>query len=309
MPYWGRYHWVLQTWLQLREEGWPVELVRQLPEDGIVISHVDCFDYGLGLSPRRFVVALLVDREVPSPCAGIHVTHNPVQALPFGMRHRYIPPWPQVSLIPRAASRGRRFDTVGFFGYPNNLHPDLASSRFRRRLGSLGLDLVTPHPGDWNDFSHIDAVVAIRNFGHDEQHLNKPSLKLFNAWLANVPAVLGYEAAYRAEGLPGQGYLEATSENDAYAALARLAEQPRLRDSIVKTGASLVRTFSETATRQRWFRFIDAELVPAYAHWTSSVSTRFKHRIATAGKERLLWRMPGRFAQKRSPARHGPGST
>jgi hypothetical protein len=302
-PFWGRYHWVLQTCLYLQQSGCPVELVRELPDDGIVISHVECFDYGLKPSSRRLVVALLVDSDVPNPGASLHVTHNPVQGLRLGMPYRYMPPWPQVSLQPRAASREQRFETVGFFGYPYNLHPDLASDHFQQRLQGLGLRLVMPAPARWHDFAQIDTVLAIRNFGRSASHLNKPSLKLINAWLAGVPAVLGHESAFRAEGRPGQGYLEATNEDEAYAALARLAESPALRRSLVDTGMEMARGFSVDLTRQRWVHLIDDELVPAYRQWLGSPARRLRAHGAALVKERLLWRMAGRFLERQA----GPG--
>ena len=232
-PFMGRYHWVLQTYLQLREVSANVYVVRELPTDGIVISHVECLDYGQRPSPKMLLVSLLVDKDIPLPHASLHVTHNPVQRLPLMLRQHYIPPWPQIGLVPRSAARGRRFENVAFVGYPENLHRDLASEKFARSLADLGLCLVIPAPADWHDFSEIDVVLAVRNFGCADLHLNKPALKLYNAWLAQVPAVLGFESAYRREGQPGVDYLEATSADDILVALRRLADEPGLRDRII----------------------------------------------------------------------------
>ncbi|HEY8711018.1 MAG TPA: hypothetical protein VIM34_23825, partial [Burkholderiaceae bacterium] len=45
-PYWGRYHWVLQTYLYLKQAGLSVVLTNNMPSHGIIITHMDCVEYG-----------------------------------------------------------------------------------------------------------------------------------------------------------------------------------------------------------------------------------------------------------------------
>ena len=45
-PYWGRYHWVLQSYLYLKAAGLPVTLCNEIPARGVIITHFDCVDYG-----------------------------------------------------------------------------------------------------------------------------------------------------------------------------------------------------------------------------------------------------------------------
>jgi hypothetical protein len=296
-PFLGRYHWVLQTCLQLREAGMDARLVRTLPEEGVVFSHVECLDYGIRPTARTMFVPMLVDKDVPLPHGAIHVTHNPRQRLPLGLRQHYIPPWPQIGLVPRSAARGDRFETVAFIGYPGNLHPALADDDFAARLATLHLRLVIPPPHAWHDFSEIDGVLAVRTFGRAERHLNKPALKLYNAWAAGVPAVLGFETAYRSDGRPGVDYLEATDADEVFQCLMHLATEPLLRAGIVGAGREAMQARSEARLRTLWLQFIEGSVLPLYRNRIHDPLNRAAFQMAGAVRERLLWRRPAWFGE------------
>lgn len=299
--YWGRYHWVLQTYLYLRQGGLPVHLCNQLPQAGIIVTHLDCVAYDFRPGSGQTLVVLLVDRETPHPHAHLHITHNPVQGLPFGMAHRYMPPWPQVGLIPRDSGRGDSFTRIGYFGYDNNLDPAFAAAEFQAQMAELGLQFHIPPPSAWHDFSTVDAVVAIRKFGRDDPFLNKPSLKLFNAWLADVPAVLGHETAYRHDGKPGVDYLEATTPADVLSALRNLKLDVAQRHAMVAQGRLAVEPYKPASTVARWGRLIDAVLRPLDQAYAPPSTRRALKAITGPVLERLLWRQAGRFPRRPSP--------
>ena len=294
-PYWGRYHWVLQTFLYLKEAGARVELVNTMPPAGVIVTHVDCVEYGFRPTVQQFFVALLVDREIAHPRADMHVLHNPAQRLHLGLKHQYMPPWPQIGLKPRDASRGDRFEVLGYFGYPNNLHPSLSEPSFLKQIEALGLRMFVPPAAEWHDFSGVDCILALRNLGRSHAHLNKPSLKLLNAWLAGVPAVLGYELAYRAEGLPGVGYLEATSAQEVIDALQLLRSDVQQRRSLVQHGQRAVQAFSVAGTTARWLDLLAKAGVAAQAKAAGGPGQRLQQALVGSVRERLLWRRPGWF--------------
>ncbi|MFL6696768.1 MAG: glycosyltransferase [Vitreoscilla sp.] len=294
-PYWGRYHWVLQSYLYLKAAGFPVTLCNEMPSQGVIITHFDCVDYGFRPSPEQILIVLLVDREVPHPRARLHVLHNPLQRLPLGLRHAYMPPWPQVGLVPRDEARADRFETVGYFGYEHNLHSDIVAPAFQEVMHQLGLRLVVPPPSNWHDFSNIDCIVAIRNFGRDVPHFNKPSLKLFNAWLAGVPVILGHETAYRCEGSPGLGYLEATSIAELVTALQVLKDDPLRRRALVEHGRRAVEAFSVERTVERWRRLLSDALAEGPEPRRGSRLATVRRVALEALRERVLWRRPGWF--------------
>lgn len=301
-PYWGRYHWVLQTYLYLSDAGVRVRLTNRLPDAGVIVTHMDCVEYGLRPSSRQTLVIMLVDRDVPHPHAHLHITHNPVQILPFGMPYRYLPPWPQIGLIPRDPARGRRFEKIGYFGYGHNLDAAIANEAFMGRIAALGLQLVVPGPASWHDFAGIDAIVAIRKFGRGDSFLTKPSLKLLNAWLAGVPAILGHESAYRHEGRPGTGYLEATSPDELLACLATLKEDEARRNAIVAFGREESTRFTPEQTVGRWQRLIQSTIDPLQQRYSPGSLRRMGKVVAGLALERMLWRRPGRFLQSHGPA-------
>jgi hypothetical protein len=297
-PYWGRYHWVLQTHLYLKAHGYSSRLTREIPERGIIVSHVDCLPYGFRPNAKQFLVVMLVDREVPHPHGHVHIVHNPVQLLPLRLAHSYMPPWPQIGLIAREPARRACFRTVSYFGYPNNLHPRLCDAEFQGRLAELGLHLHVPGPSRWHDFADTDVVLAVRTLGRQLAHLNKPSLKLFNAWAARAPAVLGYETAYRSEGHPGQGYLEATNPGEVIDRLSELKASVALRDQIVEFGTKTVAQFAPAVTVGRWVEFFEKVARPGLSQWRQQGAMgRLGHRASGAVRERLLWRRPGWFKE------------
>lgn len=295
-PFLGRFHWVLQPYLHLLAAGADVALTCSLPDEGIVYSHVDCLDYGLRSTATRMVVAALVDKDIPLPHAVLHLTHNPVQRLRFGVPFRYMPPLAQIGLVPRSMERGQRFENLYFVGNRENLHPFFTSAGFEADLRRLGLRLVVPPPSSWHDLSAADVILAVRNFGVDEPHLNKPALKLHNAWRAGVPAVLGYETAFRVEGRPGVDYVEALSGEAVVAALEQLAGKPAWRMALVDAGHEAARGFSDEAIRAQWMELLVHDLLPRYAAWRSRPGVRLACQLRGAVWERLLWRRPAAFA-------------
>jgi hypothetical protein len=289
---WGRYHWTVQTYLYLKEAGVSARVVNEMPDRGIVFVHRDHFSADLRPNQYLYLVCLLVDRTEPAPWAQLHVLHNPVAGLRLGLRSVYMPPWPQINLIPRDSSaRASAFATVGYFGELGNLafREDIPS--FEGELSSMKLKLVIPRREAWHDFSKIDCVLGVRSFGRTNSYVNKPSLKLFNAWLAGVPAVLGYESAYRCEGRPGENYLEATSAAETIASLRRLKNDPVLRGKIVAAGVAAVKDYSASLTVCRWRKLIEDRLRLSYLRWVGSAALRGTARIRSRVGEGLGWRM------------------
>jgi hypothetical protein len=290
-PYWGRYHWVLQTYLYFKDYGIECDLIHQLPESGIVITHRDCLEYEIKPSQHIFFVVLLVDRVMPHPYGNFHVIHNPDQKVFWNLTCKYIPPWPQVSLIPRNKERGSTFERVGYFGYPVNLVAELSSDAFLDQISIFGLSLEIPEPKDWNSFLDFDAILAIRNFGRSNEHINKPSLKLYNAWAAGIPAILGYESAYRYEGKAGKNYIEATTVLEVIDGLRTLQDDAAYRGEIVNEGLiEYACKYTPEITIKKWEQFLLKSIFPAYKSWSQSRLKRELFWLAGRVREPLLWR-------------------
>jgi hypothetical protein len=75
---------------------------------------------------------------------------------------------------------------------------------------------------EWHDYSDTDVVLAIRELDRDNLWQGKPASKLYNAWHAGVPAILGYVSAFRSERETKLDYLQATSVREVILALKKL---------------------------------------------------------------------------------------
>jgi glycosyltransferase involved in cell wall biosynthesis len=169
-------------------------------------------------------------------------------------------------LIPRDADRGDRFEDAAYFGWPQNLADPLHESRWRARLGELGLRWRIVPRWQWNDYSGVDVVVAIRSFsGHTFGY--KPATKLYQAWHAGVPAVLGAESAYIAERRSDLDYLEAPSFDETVAALRRLRDDPSLRRAMIENGRRRAEESSPRCLVERWSTLLNDVAKPAWRRW------------------------------------------
>ncbi|NJO10221.1 MAG: glycosyltransferase family 1 protein [Leptolyngbyaceae cyanobacterium SL_1_1] len=139
--------------------------------------------------------------------------------------------------------------------------------------------MSTPHRWDsyatldnrWNDYRTIDAVVAVRSLQSaqtsSQLYCNKPATKLYNVWLAGVPAILGAESAYRAERRSPLDYLEVSSLEELQQAVIRLQQQSNLRQAMVAQGRQRAEAITPERLCDRWLTFIHQVAIPAYDRW------------------------------------------
>ena len=107
--WWGVYHWVLQSYLALKHTGLNCRLVSDVPKEGIVVSHVKCFKKSALYNSDLFKVYLRVDGLIlPGHRPDLSIVHSPSHKNRLLDRY-YIPPWPQIDLIPREEIRGHTF--------------------------------------------------------------------------------------------------------------------------------------------------------------------------------------------------------
>ncbi len=274
----GIYAWTLQTYLRLKEAGFDCELSQQIPDEGIVLFHSHVLQ-GASLKPGPRQLFVCLKAEAPSHVyAQLHVVQNPVEAAYCRV---FMPHWPQPGLLPRDAQREDRFETVAFVGHPNSLDPEFQSPIWQERLAQLGLQWRPVCHGEnddenldnrWHDYREIDVIVAVRSFDprmhwQTQNFCNKPATKLYNAWLAGVPAILGCDSAYWAERQSSLDYLEVKSFSQVLEQLARLRDDANLRQAMVAHGYQRAQAYTPQAITQRWVSFLNSVAVPAYEYW------------------------------------------
>src|SRR5690606_1794906 len=213
---------------------------------------------------RALLAAVRSDRK-PVGLADVEIVQNAASA--DGRRSLHVPHWPQPGLRPRDPARGDRPRTILYPGTAGNLHPDFLSEPWAAFLRERGLQLrchfksAADAPPAYHDLREIDLMLALRPRGAGLVR-NKPGWKLFNAWLAGVPALLGPEAGYRELREGPLDYLEIDGVAQAMAAVDRLLQEPGLYRAMVGNGLARGRGFDTAATLVRWQRLVEEELLP-----------------------------------------------
>jgi hypothetical protein len=298
----GERCWVLQTYLHLAAAGHPVELSGRLPGDGTLVFHSKQVEALLRYWRRwsRCVFVGVRADHTESHLADFEVLQNRVWE--DGVRRFFIPHWPQPGLVPRDLSRGERVERVAFKGRLGSLAEDVCAPAFARELDRRGIELeldVIERPGvtgahaglHWADYSEVDLVIALRP--GNGRYSNKPASKLYNAWRAGVPAVLGPEPAYRELRRHELDYLEVTSAAEALAAIDRLRADPALYHAMVEHGRTRGESFSPESIRELWADLL-FQRIPALASARPLRSVPAVLRPAIRKADRLLRGRPSR---------------
>jgi hypothetical protein len=279
------YAWTVQTYQRLRDAGMECRLTGELPTEGVLVANRKSV-------PRDFVppagllfVCLRAD-SLFHPYAHLHVILNKLEEN-FWYPSVYMPHWPQPGLIPRDPARGDRWENAAFFGDPGCLAHEIRGDAWETTLRELGLKWNFVPPEQWHDFREIDVVVAIRDFVGKHRHGNKPATKLYNAWHAGVPAILGRESAYEHERRDPLDYLEARTFTDLVGALRRLRDDPALRRAMVAHGRERAHETAAVVIAARWREFFEETVIPAHEKWyNASVAQRQLFRLAGRLKDK-----------------------
>ncbi|HAX87073.1 MAG TPA: hypothetical protein DCY91_12640 [Cyanobacteria bacterium UBA11370] len=280
----GIHAWTLQTYLRLKTDGFPCELVKKIPQEGIVLVHRNALrSHKNKLKPGKKLLLICLKADLNSyPYTQLHVVQNPLETQIIPQSY-FIPHWTQPGLIKRDPARGDRFETIAFFGHQDNLASEFLKPSWQNALNTLGLHwqpIINRNPwhdyskinNNWHDYSQIDGIVAVRSFERrnhnlNANYLNKPATKLYNAWLAGIPAILGCESAYQAERQSELDYLEVISFNETISALKRLRDNPVLRQAMIENGHIRAEAIQPSIITQRWRKFLIDIAIPAYDDW------------------------------------------
>lgn len=268
----GIYCWVLQTYLHLKADNFPCELIGKMPAEGIVLAHRDSLPDSLNKpGPKLLIICLQAERD-PHPYTQLQVVQNPrllhIQSKLLWQNY-FIPLWRQPGLIPRDAARGDRFENIAYFGHERNLAPELKEPSWHKQLEELGLRFEIVDRLRWNDFRNVDATLAVRTFD-DKDYTSKPATKLYNSWHAGVPAILGCETSFQSERQSELDYIEIKSLNDALAALKRLRDDKTFRNAMVENGWRRAEKTKPEQLVKQWRSLITDVAVPAYERWCNS---------------------------------------
>ncbi|WP_166211337.1 glycosyltransferase [Cognatiluteimonas telluris] len=253
----GEDFWIVLSYCRLRDAGLPVVLDNRVPAQGIVVFYAGdkrAVRAQLRGDHRALLVAVRSDRH-PVGFADVEIVQNAFSA--DGVRALHLPHWPQPALRPRDPTRDDMVHVVLFPGTPQNLDSGFHAPAWQAFLAQRGIELrcnytdngAPSHPP--NDYGDVDVLLAVRPAALGLIR-NKPAWKLFNAWLAGVPAILGPESGYRELREGPLDYLEAATPDAALQALQRLLDEPGLYGAMVANGRVRGEAFTNAATLARW---------------------------------------------------------
>jgi len=265
----GRFYWILATGLLLRESGFPCTITTTFPNKGIIIAHYDSLSFDGPPPDDTLLVCVQADRA-EHPQAQLHVVQNPSNYKVNTGNSFFIPHWPEPLLLPRLTNRKDSFQNVCYFGWRGCLTKELQSEQWVADLNKLGLTWNLASEEQcllWPDYRCVDVIVAVRSFKVVEHKwVNKPASKLYNAWIAGVPAILGRESAYQMEKRSILDYIEVGSYQEALSALRLLRDDCTLRHRIVENGLTRAMEVSYESILGCWKEFLVNVTVPRYHH-------------------------------------------
>ena len=123
-------------------------------------------------------------------------------------------------------------------------------------LRQRGIRFVSRFQGEWHDYQHVDAVLAIRDCP-PVVLATKPASKLINAWKAGVPALLGPEPAYRELRTSPLDFLEAASAEAVLDSIDRLQQESGLYRRMTEHGAKRAQAFDVNMLTQKWLSLLE----------------------------------------------------
>lgn len=297
----GVYAWTIQTYQYLRADGLKCEMVGEMPSEGIVFAHRKSLPDDFKPNSKLLIVCLKAESSAHA-YAQIHIVGNyrdlEYNTMILGDRYfypgqkYYIPHWPQPGLISRDSKRENRFENIAFFGESQNLAPELRDFSWEKKLREMGLKwhlVGRDKCHTWNDYSYIDAIVAVRKFNEPVHYTWKPALKLYNAWHAGVPAILGEESAYQEARRNQWDYLEVKTFEDLIKALEELKNNLELRKKILENATNRANEINSTQITKIWQILITQKIIPAYNNWCNNSLNRQtflqKRSLATKTRE------------------------
>ena len=279
--------WLVRTAYELQQEGLKPNFTDRVPAAGILFGTSQTTSYLLRPPSELLYVHIITDGCALHPYAQVNISQNLAQ---FGdsRRCRYMPHWPQAGILPRNPERANLVTNIAYMGDPENLAKELQHPEWRARLQRAGFRWAVKPPEAWHDYSDVDAVVAVRTFEDGDVFHYKPASKLYNAWIAGVPAMLGKESAYRAEKHASLDFIEVNSADAIVENLNLLRSDAALYERMRARAAERGAAMSSPAIRSKWLTLIRDHLQPLYVEWVSKGTTR-RYAYFTSRYLELRW--------------------
>jgi len=257
----GREVWLLQTYCLLKNYLSNITLGTEPLKGAINIIHGGSLRRNTPSAGYYFVNARADYR--PAYWVNFEIVQNKLQER---NKAKYITHWPQPGLIRRDKNR-KKVENVAFLGaIEQNV---LTKYPIAEDLRTMGLNYMSWDRERWNDFSDIDILVGIRQFGSANIYPDKPPSKLINAWWAEVPLISGTDSAFSQTGIPGEDYQVVYSYNELLDTINKLQNTPDLYTKIIQNGKHKRERYSREKIIDDWIHLFEHEIFPDYFRWQS----------------------------------------
>jgi hypothetical protein len=254
-PYWrgGRFIWAAIPYLVLRDYREGLSIGTSPIGGRVNFAHCGTFR-SLGGRIGEFRVSARADyRRLYD--VDFEVLQNP--SIPLSGSQAYLPHWPTPGIIPRKRSRVGAH-AVAYAGRMENLAEELRNGF---DVSDMQLQII---PEDrWHDMAEIDILIAVRSFDGNT-HENKPPSKLFNAWLADIPLIAGWDSALSWIGNPGIDYIRVASRKNCAEEIERLASDPAYYSRVQEAGRSRAKDVTYEAIARTWLNCFDDVIFPSF---------------------------------------------
>ena len=161
-------------------------------------------------------------------------------------------------------------------GNRSQLDEELKSDKWIKALEELNCKwLPIFEHKKWNDYTNIDAVVAVRTFDKNPYN-NKPASKLINCWRAGVPAIIAPESSFMACRKSELDFLIIKSLDEAITAVKKLKNNPEIVLKMITNGLERSQEFTPESVKKQWINFFNNFAFPAYEKWQDL--SKFKKR-------------------------------
>ena len=257
--------WVWPLYCQMKMRGFNVSISYNLESDAINLIHGQIARGLLKASDLRnyFIVAIRADFR-PFLYGQFEIVQNIHSARGKSV---YMPLYPQPGLLSRDENR-REIVNICFAGEIQN---SVQLQEFGSDMESMGCHFIHKNVGDWHDMREVDILIGNRSFSK-APHYSKPPTKLFNAWLAGIPFIGGYDSAYEQVGVPGENYLRVSSYQELLKAIRDLKGDPQRYRHLVDAGSKAAVDYTPDRITDRWLVFFENEVEPSFTRWEKKTS-------------------------------------
>lgn len=252
----GQWAWIIQTYHRLKNDPRISNLITYSNETKVECINIIFSDDYIVLKEKHkyYCMVILQDRRVFFP-GNFNITQNKNHLIPFS--YQCITLWSQAGLIEKMPKDIDEDNiNIGFFGLDAN--SEKIDVILHNGIKDKKINFLSFGPNNWNDYSNVDVVIAIRDF-KQHRHIQKPPTKLLNAWKGKVPFIGGSDTAYSDLGINGINYLRVETPDELITQLKELIGNSEFRNKLIKNGEIAFQSYTNDKISEEWISCLNQQ--------------------------------------------------